>query len=140
MKHRQHFFSKVGKGWGDKMGLGCIQNFSVKTIFLCNSEETGFLSNCPSLMLGIALRCIQHIQAMLEREVCEFAHSFFHLYFYHCFILMGCCYLYLPMIPENPEINASYVFRTQLMTPHTRCRWLPRTQGKLRPQQCPPCQ
>ena len=71
------------------MGLGCIQNFSVKTIILCNSEETGFLSNCPSLMLGIALRCIQHIQAMLEREVCENAHSFFHVYFLPLFYCDG---------------------------------------------------
>ena len=31
------------------------------------------------LMLGIAIRCIQHSQAMLERGVCELAHSFFHL-------------------------------------------------------------
>ena len=37
-----------------------------------------FLSDCPSLMLGIAIHCIQHSQAILERGVCEFAHSFFH--------------------------------------------------------------
>ena len=37
-----------------------------------------FLSDCPSLMLGIAIQCIQHSQAMLERGVCELAHSFFH--------------------------------------------------------------
>ena len=30
-------------------------------------------------MLGIAIHCIQHSQAMLERGVCELAHSFFHL-------------------------------------------------------------
>ena len=29
-------------------------------------------------MLGIAIHCIQHSQAMLERGVCELAHSFFH--------------------------------------------------------------
>ena len=29
-------------------------------------------------MLGIAICCIQHSQAMLERGVCELAHSFFH--------------------------------------------------------------
>ena len=29
-------------------------------------------------MLGIAIHCIQHFQAMLERGVCELAHSFFH--------------------------------------------------------------
>ena len=37
-----------------------------------------FLSDCPSLMLGIAIPCIQHSQALLERGVCELAHSFFH--------------------------------------------------------------
>ena len=37
-----------------------------------------FLSDCPSLMLGIAIHCIQPSQAMLERGVCELAHSFFH--------------------------------------------------------------
>ena len=29
-------------------------------------------------MLGIAIYCIQHSQGMLERGVCELAHSFFH--------------------------------------------------------------
>ena len=29
-------------------------------------------------MLGIAIRSIQHSQAMLERGVCELAHSFFN--------------------------------------------------------------
>ena len=38
-----------------------------------------FLSDCPSLMLGIAIHCIQHSQAMLERGVCELAHSFFFI-------------------------------------------------------------
>ena len=38
-----------------------------------------FFSDCRSLMLGIAIHCIQHSQAMLERGVCELAHSFFHL-------------------------------------------------------------
>ena len=37
-----------------------------------------FLCDCLSLMLGIAIHCIQHSQAMLERGVCELAHSFFH--------------------------------------------------------------
>ena len=36
-----------------------------------------FLSDC--LSLGIAIHYIQHSQAMLERGVCELAHSFFHL-------------------------------------------------------------
>ena len=38
-----------------------------------------FLSDCPSLMLGIAI----HSQAMLERGVCELAHSFFHLMMFY---------------------------------------------------------
>ena len=29
-------------------------------------------------MLGIAIHCIQHSQAMVEHGVCELAHSFFH--------------------------------------------------------------
>ena len=29
-------------------------------------------------MLGIVIHCIQHSQAMLERGVCELAHSSFH--------------------------------------------------------------
>ena len=45
-------------------------------IILCNSDETGFLSDCPSLMLGIAIRYIKHSQAMLERGESELAHSF----------------------------------------------------------------
>ncbi|XP_078322396.1 uncharacterized protein LOC111103871 isoform X3 [Crassostrea virginica] len=40
-----------------------------------------FLSDCPSLMLGIAIHCIQYSQAMLEHGVCELAHSFFHFLF-----------------------------------------------------------
>ena len=40
-----------------------------------------FLSDCLSLMLGIAIHCIQHSQAMLERGVCELAHPFFHFTF-----------------------------------------------------------
>ena len=52
--------------------------WTLAKIILCNSDETGFLSDCPSLMHGIAIRCIQHSQAMLERGVCELAHSFFH--------------------------------------------------------------
>ena len=41
---------------------------------------SSFLSDCLSLMLGIAIHCIQHYQAMLERGVCELAHSFFHYF------------------------------------------------------------
>ena len=33
------------------------------------------------VMPGIAIHCIQHSQAMLERGVCELAHSLFHLHF-----------------------------------------------------------
>ena len=49
--------------------------------YFCNSDETGFLSDCLSLMLGIAICCIQHSQAILECGVCELTHSFFHLFY-----------------------------------------------------------
>ena len=52
--------------------------WTLAKIILCNSDETCFLSDCPSLMLGIDIRCIQHSQAMLECGVCALAHSFFH--------------------------------------------------------------
>ena len=52
--------------------------WTLAKIILCISDETGFLSDCPSLMPGIAIRCIQHSQAMLGRGVWELAHSFFH--------------------------------------------------------------
>ena len=42
--------------------MNCGQN---KTSL--NSVETGFQSDCPSLMHGIAIRCIQHSQTMFER-------------------------------------------------------------------------
>ena len=47
-------------------------------ISLCKSDGTGFLSDCPSLKFGIAIRCIQYSEAMLERGVCELAHYLFH--------------------------------------------------------------
>ena len=40
---------------------------ALEKIILCNSDETGFLSDCLSLLLGIAFRCIMHSQTMLER-------------------------------------------------------------------------
>ena len=51
--------------------------WTLAKIILCNSDETGFLFVCPSLMFGFAIRCVQHSQAMVERGVCELAHSFF---------------------------------------------------------------
>ena len=42
--------------------MNCGQN---KTSL--NSVETGFQSDCPSFMHGIAIRCIQHSQTMFER-------------------------------------------------------------------------
>ena len=67
-----HFYRKC---WFDlfKEQFISFLNFGQNYI-LCNSDETCFLS----LMLGIAICCIQHSQAMLERGVCELAHSFFH--------------------------------------------------------------
>ena len=55
-----------------------IYLLNLAKIILCNSDETGFLFDCPSLMLRIVIRCIQHSQAIVERDVCEPAHSFFH--------------------------------------------------------------
>ena len=57
--------------------------WTLAKIILCNSDEIGFLSDCSSLMLGIAIHCIQHSQAMLEHGVCELAHSFFHFFGKH---------------------------------------------------------
>ena len=48
-------------------------------LILLRSNLYPLFSDCPSLMLEIAIYCIQHSQAMLERRVCELAHSFFHL-------------------------------------------------------------
>ena len=52
--------------------------WTLAKINLCNLDETGFLFDCPSLMLEIANCCIQHSQTMVERGVCELAHFFFH--------------------------------------------------------------
>ena len=51
---------------------GNVGAWGMRACSLCFS-----LSDCPSLMLGISIHCIQHSQAILERGVCEFAHSFF---------------------------------------------------------------
>ena len=45
-------------------------------LLLINNYD--FLSDCPSLMHGIAFPYVQHCQAMLGHGVCELAHSFFH--------------------------------------------------------------
>ena len=37
-----------------------------------------FLSDCPSQIYDVAIRYVQYCQAMLERGICELAHSFFH--------------------------------------------------------------
>ena len=67
------------KCWLDLFKEQFISLLNFGQNFLCDSDETGFLSDCPSLILGIAFRCIQHSQAMLEGGVCELAHSFFQL-------------------------------------------------------------
>ena len=53
-----------------------------------------FLSDC--LSLGIAIHYIQHSQAMLERGVCELAHSFFHFvwFVYFCYKNISWIYKY----------------------------------------------
>ena len=60
-----------------------ISLWTLAKIF-CATQMKLVLSDCSSLMFGIAIRCIQHSQAMLERGLCELAHSFFH-----SFILLG---------------------------------------------------
>ena len=86
-----HFYRKC---WFDLFKEQFISLLNFDQIILCNSNETGFLSDCPSLILGIAIRCIQHSQATLERGVCEFAHSFFHFPCNECLLLshamIGC--------------------------------------------------
>ena len=46
--------------------------------------EYDFLSDCPSLLHGIAICYVQHCQTMLECAVCELAHSFFHYGIDYC--------------------------------------------------------
>mgnify|MGYP003691383997 CR=1 FL=1 len=58
-----------------------------------------FLSDCQSLMLGIAIHCIQHSQAMLERGVFELAYSFFHYI---------CCWLH-PYVASFLKRVLSYI-------------------------------
>ena len=65
--------------------------WTLAKIFLSNSDETAFLSNCPSLILGFDINCIQPSQAMLERWVCELAHSFFFLTVYITRYSLGRC-------------------------------------------------
>ena len=68
-------------------------------------------------MLGIAIHCIQHTQAMLERGVCELAHSFFHL-MYHvmninvvilCFVSNSSVFhkTYMTVSPVNGKLYIS---------------------------------
>ena len=59
-------------------------------------------------MIGIAIRCIQHSQAMVERGVCELAHSFFHLI--NVFFSDDHSRVVLSSINDNGGyINASYI-------------------------------
>ena len=66
------------KCWFDLFKERFISLLNLAKVILCNSDETSFLSDCLSLMHEIANPCIQHSQAMLERGLCELAHSFFH--------------------------------------------------------------
>ena len=49
-------------------------------IFTGNADLILLRSNLNPLFCPIAIHCIQHSQAMLERGVCELAHSFFHIF------------------------------------------------------------
>ena len=54
-------------------------------------------------MLGIAIHCIQHSQAMLERGVCELAHSFFHIVCLHVYLILFLRYTQLFGSPDGTE-------------------------------------
>ena len=56
----------------------CYTNLTIinRIIGLLPIFDYDFLSDCPSLMHGIGIHYVQHFQAMLERGVCELAHSF----------------------------------------------------------------
>ena len=60
---------------------------------------------CPSLMLGIAIRCIQHSQTMLERGVCEVAHSFFH---YNITFDFCCLVVNLATVCAQPKLRVPF--------------------------------
>ena len=47
-----HFYRKC---WFDLFRSNLYSFWTLAKIILCNSDETGFLSDCPSLMLGIAI-------------------------------------------------------------------------------------
>ena len=72
-------------------------NFVVMKDIMCRFDPfeeqfiSPFLSDCPSLMLGSAIHCIPHSQAMLEYGVCELADSFFHIV--HDLDMNGLCTL-----------------------------------------------
>ena len=63
-----------------------------------------FLSDCPSLMLGIAIHCIQRSQAMLERGVCELAHSFFQIRMEVKRILFALLSNFIELILNGPRL------------------------------------
>ena len=53
---RYSFFRKC---WFDHLRSKLYPFWNLAKIILCNSNETGFLFDCPSLMLGITIRCMQ---------------------------------------------------------------------------------
>ena len=54
---------------------------------LCQIYFVQLRWNWFSVWLEIDIRCIQHSQAMLERGVCELAHSFFHSACFFCYMV-----------------------------------------------------
>ena len=83
-----------------------------------------FLSDCPSLMLGIVIHCIQHSQAMLVRGVCELAHSFFHLITFKKELLQSLNSNTLLAYLQSEFKNSAFHFRVVLLGPYwtgSRC-------------------
>ena len=90
----------------------------------------------PVAMLGIAIHCIQHSQAMLERGVYELAHSFFHcscvLHKHTCNFLISILeyFLYYGQLNNSRDcmkFNAFFIRAKSVMNGsfpyHSLCHW-----------------
>ena len=62
----------------EHLNVAQMRQLLIMCICLLPIVDYDFLSDCPSLMLGIAICYMQQCQAMLECGVCELAHYFFH--------------------------------------------------------------
>ena len=73
-------------------------------IILCNSDETGFLSDCPLLMRWIAIRCIMHF--------CNIGAWG-----------MWACSLFLSLLSEHFPWNGLTDFHESVVMMNILCRW-----------------